>query len=93
MLGTRILVRRTAVVPPGRAPGAKRPTNVSLPEDLLQAARCAEINLSALLERALTEELVVRKRCEWRVANAAAIARYNDHLRQEGAFSCSRRSF
>ena len=80
-------------MPPGRAPGAKRPTNVSLPEDLLQAARCAEINLSALLERALTEELVDRKRREWRVANAAAIARYNDHLRQEGAFSCSRRSF
>ena len=35
----------------------KRATNVSVRSDLLSAAREAGVNLSAALERALTEEL------------------------------------
>jgi antitoxin CcdA len=44
------------------------------------------VNLSALLERALTEELVRLKWRQWRKENAPAIAAYNRHVRENGAF-------
>jgi antitoxin CcdA len=70
--------------------GAKRATNVSVRGDLLHAARGAGVNLSALLERALSEELVHRNRLQWRAENLRAIAAYNEHLLRHG--TC-RRSF
>lgn len=60
--------------------GAKRATNVSLRGELLEAAREAGVNLSATLERALTDELARLKRKQWREQNAAAIAAYNQHF-------------
>jgi len=44
----------------------KRPANVSVRSDLLTAVRAAGINLSASLERALTEELAAAQRKKWR---------------------------
>lgn len=73
--------------------GAKRATNVSVPGDLLDAARGVGVNLSALLERALVEELARLRRLRWRAENAEAIAAYNDHLQQYGAFRTTGRSF
>ena len=71
----------------------KRATNVSIRSDLLAAAREAEINLSATLERALAEELssVMRKR--WREENQDAIAAYNEYVDEHGTFSDKLRSF
>jgi antitoxin CcdA len=74
----------------GGSSGAKRATNVSVRGDLLDAARGAGVNLSALLERALSEELAHRNRLEWRAENLRAIAAYNEHLLRHG--TC-RRSF
>ena len=71
--------------------GAKRATNVSLRSDLLEAAREAGVNLSATLERALTEELARLKRRQWREAHAEAIAAYNEQFEKHGPFSA--RSF
>src|SRR5215469_12594324 len=65
---------------------AKRPTNLSVRGELIDAARAARVNLSALLERALTEELVRLKWRQWREENAPAIAAYNRHVRENGAF-------
>jgi len=80
-------------LPRSASADAKRPTNVSLPGELLIAAREAGINLSALLERALTDELAERVRLQWRAKNAGAIAAYNDNLMRDGTFSMGRRIF
>jgi antitoxin CcdA len=55
--------------------------------DLIDAARAVRINLSSLLERALTEEFVRLKRRQWREENAAFIATYNRHVRKHGTFT------
>jgi antitoxin CcdA len=71
----------------------KRATNVSVRSDLLAAAREAGLNLSAALERALTEELAEAKRKKWRDDNREAIATYNEHVEKHGTFSDDVRSF
>jgi antitoxin CcdA len=72
---------------------AKRATNVSIRSDLLDAAREAGVNLSATLERALSEELASVKRARWREENRDAIAAYNDYVDEHGTFSDGVRSF
>jgi antitoxin CcdA len=72
--------------------GAKRATNVSLRSDLLEAAREAGVNLSATLERALTEELARLKRLQWREEHAEAIAAYNEQCERHGTFSAGMES-
>ena len=71
----------------------KRATNVSVRRDLLEAAREAGVNLSATLERALTEELAAAKRKKWREENREAIDAYNEHVEKHGAFSDDVRKF
>ena len=71
----------------------KLATNVSVRSDLLAAAREAGVNLSATLERALTEVLAEVKRKNWRADNRDAIAAYNEHVERHGAFSDDVRSF
>lgn len=73
--------------------GPKRATNVSVRGDLLTAAREAGVNLSATLERALTEALAEVQRRKWREDNRDAIAAYNEHIDKHGAFSDDVRSF
>ena len=65
----------------------RHPVNVSVRQELLAAAREARINLSALLDRALTDELVRLKWREWRRQNSAAIDAYNSHVTNYGTFS------
>jgi antitoxin CcdA len=72
---------------------AKRATNVSVRSDLLAAAREAGVNLSATLERALTEELAGVRRKQWREENREAIAAYNEYIEEHGMFSDDLRSF
>lgn len=74
-------------MPHPAAERAKRAVNVSVSTDLLDAGRRARVNLSALLERALTEELALLKRFQWLEENALAIAAYNVHVEQWGTFS------
>jgi antitoxin CcdA len=64
---------------------AKRPVNLSLSGDVLEAARKAGVNLSALLERAVTQELKRLQHRQWREENARAISAYNDHIGLHGA--------
>jgi antitoxin CcdA len=71
----------------------KRATNVSVRSDLLDAAREAGVNLSATLERALTEELAEAKRKKWREENREAIQAYNEHIEKHGVFSDDVRRF
>lgn len=80
------MARHTAAAP-------KRATNVSVRGDLLAAAREAGVNLSATLERALTEELAEMKRKNWREENRDAIAAYNEYVEGHGTFADDVRSF
>ena len=76
---------------PGRA--AKRAVNVSVSRELLDAARGHGINLSAMLERAIEDELRVRRRAEWLAANAGAIEAYNRDVETHGTFGDATRTF
>lgn len=72
---------------------AKRPANVSVRGDLLDAAREAGLNLSATLESALERELAAARRNKWREENRDAIAVYNEYVEKHGSFSDDVRSF
>jgi antitoxin CcdA len=65
----------------------RRATNLTIRRELVVAARQDRINLSALLERALEEELVRLKWRRWRQENAASIAAYNRHIKEHRPFS------
>lgn len=62
----------------------KRPVNLSVRVEILDAAREARVNLSALLEQALIGELVRLKGGRWRDENARAVGAYNEHLLAHG---------
>ena len=81
------MTRRKSTVMP------KRATNVSVRSDLLAAAREAGVNLSATLERALTQELAAARRKKWREENRDAIQAYNEHIEKHGVFSDDVRRF
>jgi antitoxin CcdA len=72
---------------------AKREVNVSVRRDLLAAARAANINLSATLERVLLESLKHAEREQWLNDNREAIAAHNDFMSKHGVFSDGLRSF
>lgn len=61
----------------------KKPLNVLIDTNLLESARDYEVNLSALLDRALREELGKI----WRVKNTGAIDAYNELIEKEGTWS------
>jgi antitoxin CcdA len=63
----------------------KRPLNLSVRGEMIEAARQARINLSGLLERALAVELAQLRGLRWRLENAAALTSYNEHLALHGA--------
>lgn len=71
----------------------KKPTNVSINSDLLEKARALNINLSATLEHALTEQLRAEQRAQWLRENADAIQAYNQFVEANGTFSDSVRRF
>jgi antitoxin CcdA len=62
----------------------RRPVNLSVSAEMLGAAREARVNLSALLERALTGELTRLRRRRWREENVGAVRAYNEHLASHG---------
>lgn len=72
---------------------AKKAVNVSVPAELLDAARAEDINLSAALETALAEQLRIRRREKWLAENFGAIAAYNREIHEHGAFGDKVRSF
>jgi antitoxin CcdA len=73
--------------------GAKKPVNVSIQSELLDAARAEDINLSATLEAALLEQLRIRRRDRWRAENEAAIDAYNRDVDANGSFGDHTRGF
>ena len=74
-----------------RAP--KKPTNLSINSDLLSKCKSMNINLSATLERALTEKLAELKSEKWAEENKNAIRCYNDFVEGHGCFGDEYRQF
>jgi antitoxin CcdA len=83
----RIKIAMPATSPPRGARSAlpgKRPTNLSLSTDVLQAAKELEINISQVCDNYL-RELVRREQArKWRQDHADFIAAYNATIQSEG---------
>jgi antitoxin CcdA len=71
----------------------KKPTNLSVNSDLLSQAKDLKINLSAVLEQALIEQVRAQKAAVWLEQNRDAIAACNEDIEQFGVFSDGLRSF
>jgi antitoxin CcdA len=71
----------------------KKPTNLSINSDLLKKARDLEINLSAALEQALTNQLKAKQAQQWLEQNRNAITAYNKYVDENGVFGDGIRSF
>jgi antitoxin CcdA len=71
----------------------KKPTNLSINSDLLKKARDLEINLSAALEQALTNQLKAKQAQQWLEQNRNAITAYNKSVDENGVFGDGLRNF
>ena len=71
----------------------KKPTNLSVNSDLLRRAREYGLNLSAVMEAALIEQVKKSQREHWLKENREAIDAYNEHVERNGVFSDDLRSF
>jgi len=65
----------------------RRGVTLSVDANLLREARESHLNLSAILERALVEQLRRSRVERWLVDNKDAIAAYNALVHQHGAFA------
>ena len=75
------------------APPPRRAVNLSVDANLLNEARECHLNLSAMLERALVEQLRRSRAERWLAENKDGIAAYNALVDQHGAFADTLRSF
>jgi antitoxin CcdA len=71
----------------------KKATNLTLNSDLLAEAKRLKINLSATMEKALSQEVSKLKRQEWLEQNSEAIDACNELTDKHGLFSDSYRVF
>ena len=65
----------------------KRAVNLSIDAELLAEAKAAGTNLSAVLERALMQELKERRWHAWREENREAIQASNEELDANGLWA------
>ncbi len=80
--------------PPHFDPEApKKPTNLSLNQDLVRVAKAHGLNVSRIAEAALAEAVRAKARQAWIEENAEAVEQYNNRVRTRGAFSDAVRRF
>ncbi len=86
--------RQSMAPPPHFDPEApKKPTNLSLNQDLVRAAKAHGLNVSRIAEAALAEAVREKARQAWIEDNAEAVERYNNRIRTRGTFSDALRRF
>lgn len=71
----------------------KKSVNVTLRADLLKQARQAKLNLSAVLDRAIAQELQGIGQQRWLKENKPAFQAYNERIEKHGLFSEGQRAF
>jgi antitoxin CcdA len=62
----------------------RRATNVSLPAEMVQAAKTLGINLSRACETGLKAALKDERERRWKIENAEGIAAYNEWIEKNG---------
>jgi antitoxin CcdA len=72
---------------------SKKAVNLSVDAALLHEARQSKINLSATLERALSDALRQQRRQRWLAENRQGIAAYTEQVDAHGAFADTLRTF
>jgi antitoxin CcdA len=65
-------------------PSPRRPTNVTLPESLLQDARDLKVNVSQACEHGLAAEVAKTKLRVWLKENRPAMDAWNDYVEKNG---------
>ena len=65
----------------------RRPTNVSLREDLVAAARDLDLNISRIAEEALDSAVRNAAAQRWLEENRAAVEDYNARVERRGLFN------
>jgi antitoxin CcdA len=78
-------------MPPPRI--GKAPTSLSLPVDLVRRAKTLGLNLSQVVERALTAAIREAEQGRWRSENEQAIEQYNAFVERHGVFGDELRQF
>ncbi|AQH03424.1 type II toxin-antitoxin system CcdA family antitoxin [Caballeronia cordobensis] len=71
----------------------RRPTNVSLPSDLLERAKELNVNVSRASERGLREEVQEIEAREWAEQNAELVKAYTAMVEREGLPLAKYRTF
>jgi antitoxin CcdA len=71
----------------------KKAANLTVNGDLLARAKSLKINLSATLERALTQEVLEKEREQWKLENKAGFDAYNSYIAKHGLFNDRTRKF
>jgi antitoxin CcdA len=73
----------SAVSKPARK-ASRKPTNVSLPSDLLDRAKELDVNISRASERGLREEVHEAEARAWAVEHAGFITEMNARIEHDG---------
>ncbi|MBP7062973.1 type II toxin-antitoxin system CcdA family antitoxin [Ferrovibrio sp.] len=68
------------------APIRRKPTNLSLQENLVAEAKALGLNVSQIAEAALAAAVREAKAAAWLAENREAIEAYNRHVEQHGMF-------
>ncbi|MBV8464515.1 MAG: type II toxin-antitoxin system CcdA family antitoxin [Burkholderiales bacterium] len=63
---------------------AKKSTNLSLPDTLVDEAKRLGINLSRAAARGLADEIAEKRAAQWLEENRAAISDWNDYVAEHG---------
>jgi len=71
----------------------KKATTLSINSDLLRQVKELNINISATLQDALEEKLVLQKQKNWQKENKKWIEDYNKHIKEDGLISDELRSW
>ena len=87
-----------AEVPPASQPEknakvTRKPTNVSLPSDLLERAKELNVNVSRASERGLREEVQEMEARQWAEQNAELVKAYTAMVEREGLPLAKYRTF
>lgn len=78
---------------PARRSGPKRPTNLSLSVDVLDAAKQLNLNVSQLCDAHLREVVRQEQERRWRADHAGFVAGYNSTVEAEGLPLDAHRTF
>lgn len=83
----------STVQPERGARVTRKPTNVSLPSDLLERARELNVNVSRASERGLREEVQEVEARQWAEQNAELVKAYTAMVEREGLPLAKYRTF